>query len=193
MQSGDNELTVLLHRWSDGDAEAGERLATEVYQQLKQMARSQLNREREGHTLQPTALVHEAYLKLVGGKPIDWQDRAHFFAVSARVIRQILVDSGRARSAQRRDGGERVVLSTALVADDGAAPGDVDILALDQALEALAESRPEQARVVELRYFGGLSIEEVAEVTGQSTATIGRHWRSARAWLMLRLEDGDTA
>ena len=93
MQSGDNQLTTLLHRWSDGDAEAGERLAAEVYQQLKQMARSQLNREREGHTLQPTALVHEAYLKLVGGKPIDWQDRAHFFAVSSRVIRQILVDS----------------------------------------------------------------------------------------------------
>ncbi|MEZ5437684.1 MAG: sigma-70 family RNA polymerase sigma factor [Lysobacteraceae bacterium] len=191
MQSGDNQLTTLLHRWSDGDAEAGERLAAEVYQQLKQMARSQLNREREGHTLQPTALVHEAYLKLVGGKPIDWQDRAHFFAVSSRVIRQILVDSGRARSAQRRDGGERVMLSTGIVADDERAPGDVDILALDQALEALAAVRPEQARVVELRYFGGLSVEEVAEVTGQSTATIGRHWRAARAWLMLQLGEDD--
>lgn len=189
MQSADNELTVLLHRWSDGDAEAGERLAAEVYQQLKQMARSQLSHEREGHTLQPTALVHEAYLKLVGGKPIDWQDRAHFFAVSARVIRQILVDSGRSRHARRRDGGERVMLSTGLVANDERQSGDVDILALDQALEVLAEVRPEQARVVELRYFGGLSVEEVAQVTGQSTATIGRHWRAARAWLMLRLEE----
>ena len=192
MPSGNNDLTVLLRRWSDGDAEAGERLAAEVYQQLKRIARSQLSRERAGHTLQPTALVHEAYLKLIGGKSMDWQDRTHFFAVSARVIRQILVDSGRARSAQRRDGGERVMLDTGLIGADPGQPHEIDILALDAALEELATIRPELARVVELRYFAGLSIEETAEATSQSTATVGRHWRTARAWLYTRL-DADAA
>lgn len=184
----DGDLTRLLRQWSAGDSAAGEQLVEAVYQQLKRIARRQLGLEREGHTLQPTALVHEAYLKLSQGRAIDWQDRAHFFAVSARVIRQILVDSGRARRAQRRGGAERAItLDTGRIDDSGADPGAVDILALDQALDALAQMQPQQAEIVELRYFGGLSMEEISTATGLSVATVNRYWRAARAWLYVTL------
>jgi RNA polymerase sigma factor (TIGR02999 family) len=189
-RSSEGDLTALLRQWSGGDAVAGERLVGEVYQQLKQIARRQLERERDGHTLQPTALVHEAYLKLSGGRAIDWHDRAHFFAVSARVIRQILVDSGRALRAQRRGGAARALtLDTGLVADDVGGERSVDILALDQALDALARLQPKQAQIVELRYFGGLTIEEAAVAIGVSVPTVDRLWRAARAWLHVELED----
>ena len=182
--SDDNELTGLLREWSTGDERAADALFALVYQHLKGLARAQLASERPGHTLQPTALVNEAYLKLMRGTPIAWEDRVHFYAVASRVIRQILVDYGRRRRAQRRGGGHDVTLDTNVGID---ATDPVDLLALDAALNRLAEINPGQAQIVELRYFGGLTIDEVATATHQSEATVNRQWRAARAWLFKRL------
>lgn len=179
------DVTELLRQWSGGDKVAGDRLARAVYQQLKQMARAQMAGERNNHTLQPTALVHEAYLKLADGRQIAWQDRAHFFAVAAQAIRQILVDSGRRHRAEKRGAGRNVTLQTDVSGEDGRAV--VDLLALDAALEKLAKLQPDQARIVELRYFAGLTIAETAVVMNLSTATANRYWRTARAWLHNRL------
>ena len=152
-----------------------------AYDQLKVIARAQMAGERAGHTLQPTALVHEAYLKLAGGVSIDWQDRAHFFAVSARVIRQVLVDNARRRNAACRDADGAPPVTVSVTEDV------VDLHALDQALNRLEALDATQARVVELRYFAGLTIAETAHVLSLSTATIERAWRAARAWLYTQL------
>lgn len=152
-----------------------------AYGELKQIARAQMAGERAGHTLQPTALVNEAYLKLAGGAAIDWQDRAHFFAVSARVIRQILVDSARRHNAERRNARGATALTVSVTEDI------VDLHALDQVLEQLEVLDATQGRVVELRYFAGLTIAETAHVLGLSTATVERVWRAARAWLYCQL------
>ena len=174
---GQMPFTGLLRQWSSGDEAARDALMALAYQELKRIARAQMAGERAGHTLQPTALVHEAYLKLADGASIDWQDRTHFFAVSARVIRQVLVDSARRRNAARRDarGAEPLTLS---VTED-----IVDLHALDQALHRLEALDATQARVVELRYFAGLTIAETAHSMELSTATVERAWRAARAWL----------
>ena len=184
--SGPEDVTVLLRAWSEGDAEAGERLMPLVYAELRRRAAWHLRRERRGHTLEPTALVHEAYVRLVGQKAA-WQSRGHFYAVASRMMRRVLVDHARARGRAKRSAGVRVSLS-----DAGAirpAP-EVEILALDEALDELAVREPRQARLVELRYFGGLSESEAAEALSVSRATVSREWSLARAWLLRRVRKG---
>jgi RNA polymerase sigma factor (TIGR02999 family) len=180
------EITQLLIAWSDGRREALEDLMPIVYADLRRVAAGYMRREAAGHALQPTALVHEAYVRLVDQKRVKWRNRAHFFGVAAGLMRRILVDSARRRRADKRGGSwERVTL-----AGDEAAPDshrEVDVLALHVALERLAEFDPQQERIVELRYFGGLTIEETAEVVGISAATVAREWRIAKAWLRAEL------
>jgi RNA polymerase sigma-70 factor, ECF subfamily len=157
-----------------------------VYQELRRLAASYLRRERPGQTLQPTGLVHEAYLRLMKDRPDRWQNRAHFCAIAAHSMRQILIERARARGAQKRGGAQpRVTLDEALVAGGETS---FDILALDRALENLAALDPEQARLVELRFFGGLTVEETAEAMSISPATVKRHWAIARSWLARELE-----
>lgn len=180
------DLTGILHRWAGGEDAAREELIDRVYAQLNQLARHRLSGERAGHTLQPTALVHEAWLKIVQGEPVDWRDRIHFIAVAARVMRQILVDAGRRRNAVKRDAKG---LTTVQLQAEAESPQTVEILDLDEALVALEQLDSGQARVVELRYFGGLTIEETAAVLDWSVATVNRDWRAARAWLYLRLSE----
>jgi len=178
------EITTVLRRWSDGDEQAREQLVERVYDELKAIARVRLGMERADHTLQPTALVHEAWLKLLRGEPVDWQDRAHFIAVAARIMRQILVDSGRRkRAAKRNDGLSPALLVPTIQSEDER----VDILDLDEALERLEALDEHQARLVELRYFGGLTIPEAAAAMNVSVATANRNWRAARAWLYMAL------
>jgi RNA polymerase sigma factor (TIGR02999 family) len=174
-------VTELLTAWSDGDRDAQAELLPRVYDELRQIAARHLSRERAGHTLQATALVHEAYLRLLKDKRRPWRNRAHFFAIAATSMRQILVERARARGAAKR-GGSRVRVS---LADVGAGDKDaaVDVLVLDDALERLAAFDPQLARIVELRFFAGLSLEEVAEALSSSVATVKRNWSVARAWL----------
>jgi RNA polymerase sigma-70 factor, ECF subfamily len=170
---------------TEPDRQSADTLLPIVYQELRRLAASYLRRERPGQTLQPTALVHEAYLRLLKDRPERWQNRAHFCAIAAHSMRQILIERARARGALKRGGGgARVTLDEALVA--GQDPS-VDILALDQALQRLAALDPEQARLVELRFFGGLTVEETAEAMKISPATVKRHWAVARAWLAREL------
>ena len=179
------DVTALLAQWGAGDETVERQLFPLVYDELRRLARSHLRRERADHTLQPTALVNEAYLRLVGQTRVDWQNRAHFFGIASHMMRRILVDHARAHKAARRGGGARNI-----TLDDEAVPGgsrDVDLIALDDALETLAELDPKGLRVVELRYFGGLTIEETAEVIGASESTVKREWRAARAWLSREL------
>ena len=185
-QSGE-DVTQLLVRWEGGDRAALDALMPLVEQELRQLARSYLRRERGGHTLQPTALVNEAYLKLVDQRDARWQSRAHFYGVAAQLMRRILVDHARARRAEKRGGpqGYAVTLSEA---DRVSAQPALDILAVHEALEELSALDPQQARVVELKFFGGLTIEETAEALGVSHATVERDWKAARAWLRRKLE-----
>jgi RNA polymerase sigma factor (TIGR02999 family) len=177
-------ITQLLHRWREGDAEAADALLPLVYAQLVAIARRHLNGERRGHTLMPTDLVHEAYLRLDAGVP-DAKDRLHFFAIASRAMRQVLVGHERHRRAAKRDGGEPVTLSSL----DLPARGEpIDLLAFDQALDALAAVDARKARVIELRAFAGLEFEEIAEVVGISRATLARDFRAARAWLYHALD-----
>ena len=178
-------VTELLVAWSAGDAAALERLIPLVYDELRRLADRQLAHERGPSTLQPTAVVHEAFLKLVDQKRVTWKNRGHFFAVAAQTMRRLLVDHARRRDAEKRGGAAtRVPLDAADVA---AAPKDADVIALDQALERLAALDATQAKVVELRYFGGLTLEETAEVLGASPSTVGRAFRLAKAWLYREL------
>ena len=157
-----------------------------VYDELRKIAGQYLRKERSDHTLQPTALVHEAYLKLVDISDISWQDRAHFFAVSSNVMRHILVDHARARATGKRGGeAERIALEDAISFSN---EPDVDLLALDEALKQLAEFDEQQSRIVELRFFGGLTIEETAHVVGISSATVKREWAMAKSWLFRKLK-----
>lgn len=175
----DNDVTLLLAAWRDGDTAAEARLLEIVYQELRQIARYNMRREAADHTLQPTALVSEAYLRLFGSK-VDWQNRAQFFGVAARTMRRILVDHARGRNTQKRDGGRRVDLDEAFLV----APDQVeDVLALDTALEKLARNDARQAKLVELRFFAGMTLEEAADSLGISVRTARRDWNFARAWL----------
>jgi RNA polymerase sigma factor (TIGR02999 family) len=174
------EVTRLLLAWKQGDRGALERLIPLVYSDLHRMAQRRLGRERPGHTLQPTAIVNELYLRLVGGEKEDWQNRAHFFAAAARSMRRILVDHARARNAKKRGGqGIGYLLDTTVMVD----PPSVDLIAVDDALEKLAALDSEQARVVELRFFAGLTEGETAEALGLSPSTVHRKWLSAKAYL----------
>jgi RNA polymerase sigma factor (TIGR02999 family) len=176
-----DDVTQLLENWSNGDREALERLMPLVYGELHRLAQRYLRRERSDHTLQSTALVHEAYLKMVDQKNVRWQNRAHFFGVAAQSIRHILVDHARSHLAAKRGAGAaKLSLDEAIGVPE---KKEVDLLALDQALEGLAALDPQQGRIVELRFFGGLSIEETAEVLHISSATVKRDWVMAKAWL----------
>ena len=180
-----DDLTRLLVAWSHGEPGALDRLVPLVYGQLRRQARLQLRHERAGHTLQPTALVHEAFLRLVGQSRAQWQNREQFFAVAARAMRRVLVDHARARAAAKRGDGRTLIALDE--APDPAAPPAVDVLALDQALDRLAAIDLRQARAVELRYFAGLSAPETAAALEVSLATVNRDWAMARAWLFREL------
>ena len=180
-QPAAGDVTRLLKAWSGGDRDALARLLPLVYDELRRRAQAQMRQERAGHTLQPTALVHEAFLRLVDQKAIDWKDRAHFFGVAARAMREVLVDHARRRGAGKRGGGEpRLTLGGAATV---ATEQNFDILAFDLALERLTALDERQGRLVELRVFGGLTIEEAAKVLDCSHATVSREWRHAEAWL----------
>lgn len=184
-------VTQLLAAWGAGDREALDALLPAVYAELRRQAQRALRREAAGHTLQPTALVHEAYLRLVSQQPVRLESRAQFFGIAARCMRQVLVDAARTRQAAKRGGGaQAVTLSAVDAAGAGASAGaddDVDVLALEEALERLAAMDPEQARLVELRYFAGLTLDETAAALGVSTATVSREWAVARRWLRREL------
>ncbi len=178
--SAPGEVTRLLLAWNSGDEEAQRKLVPLVYGELHRLAQRYMAGERKGHTLQPTALVHEAYLRLVDKKSASWKNRAHFLAMAARSMRQILVDHARRRDAGKRGGGRRVSLGEVEVSSE---PRKIDLLALDEALVRLEGLDSSESRLVELRFFGGLTIEETAEAMGVSTITVSRGWRHARAWL----------
>ena len=180
-----DDVTQLLENWSNGDREALEKLMPLVYDELHRLAQLYLRRERSDHTLQSTALVHEAYLRMVDQKNVRWQNRAHFFGVAAQSIRHILVDHARSHLAAKRGAGAaKLSLDEAIGVPE---KREVDLLALDRALEGLAALDPQQGRIVELRFFGGLSIEETAEVLHISSATVKRDWVMAKAWLYQNL------
>ncbi|HEY2796416.1 MAG TPA: sigma-70 family RNA polymerase sigma factor [Thermoanaerobaculia bacterium] len=174
-------VTALLQEWSRGDSGALERLTPIVYEELRRIAAGYMRKERPGHTLQATALVNEAYVRLIGQKRVSWQNRAHFFGIAAQLMRRVLIDHARRRQAEKR-GADRLRVSTD--AEIASGPDlDFDMLAIDGALTRLERLDPPQARIVELRFFGGLTVEETAEVVGISTATVKREWRTARVWL----------
>jgi RNA polymerase sigma factor (TIGR02999 family) len=182
---GPKEVTLLLRAWRAGDALAGERLVEVLYRELHDMARQRLARERAGGTLQTTALVHEAYLRLIDQRHVEWRDRGHFLALAATMMRRVLVDRARARKARKRGSGEAAIQLT-----DAAAAGidpAVELLDVDRALERLSAAYPRPARVVELRFFGGLELDEIGVVVGVTERTVKRDWAFARAWLAREL------
>lgn len=190
--AGSADVTGLLVAWSEGDSAALDALLPVVYGELRRQARRALRREASGHTLQPTALVHEAYLKLVDQRPSRWQGRAQFYGVAARCMRQVLVDAARSRRAAKRGGGVHPITlgdadALAASAVERETVGD-DVLELDAALSRLAALDPEQARLVELRYFAGLTLDDTAATLGVSPATVSREWTVARRWLRRELD-----
>ncbi len=181
MSTAQDDITTLLVRWGRGDQEALDALTPLVYQELRRLANGYLRRERQDHTLEGTVLVHEAYLRLIDQNQVEWRSRNHFYALAAELIRRILVDHARARVAAKR-GGSNIKLSL----DESLAPAqekEQDLVSLDDALNALADADSQQSRIVELRYFGGLTIEETADVLGISPATVKRDWVMAKAFL----------
>jgi RNA polymerase sigma factor (TIGR02999 family) len=188
METSSQSVSHLLRRWSDGDSEALEQLMPLVYAELRLMARRYMVRQPSGHTLQTTALIHEAYLRLVGQDEKRWENRSHFFGVAAQAMRHILVDYARARTTAKRGGEARAVSleEAALVSGERAA----ELVALDDALAELAQLSSRQSQVVELRYFGGLSVTETAELLKVSPDTVTRDWNQAKAWLYLALSHG---
>jgi RNA polymerase sigma-70 factor (ECF subfamily) len=187
MDSAETEgLTELLNRWSRGDQDAAERAMAVVYEDLRRLAHRYFRRERSGHTLEATAVVHEAFARLVEQDGVRWQNRAHFIGLFAHVMRRVLVDYARERNASKRGGRkERVTLKESALLSLGRRP---DLLALDEALNRLAAVDPDKAAMVELRFFGGCSIDEIAASLGTSTTTVSRHWRLAKAWLFRELQ-----
>ena len=182
------DVTELLRAWSRGEEEAREKLIPLIYKDLRQRARRQMGRERQGNTLQTTALIHEAYLRLVGAAPVAWESRNHFFAIAARMMRRILVDHARSKRSQKRGGaGRPVSLDEELLASP---PRSLDLVSLDEALQALTALDQRKGRVVELRYFGGLSVEETAEVLEVSPRTVKGDWQFAKVWLLREMGGG---
>jgi RNA polymerase sigma factor (TIGR02999 family) len=184
------DVTLLLKQWSEGDEAALEQLTPVVYDELRRRARSYLRRERDDHTLQPTALIHEAYMRLVKVDNPDWRSRSHFFAVASNVMRRILVDHARRHRASKRGGGQKVSLDE--VQGLEVAPG-MDVLGLDQALKELAVFDERKAKIIEMRYFGGCSAEETADALGIAAITVYRESRVAEAWLRRAMTGGDSA
>jgi len=176
----DPDITTILVQWKTGDETAFDRLAPLVYDELLRMARLRLGGKNRDVTLQPTALVHEAYLKLVDHTRLPWQNRAHFFAIAATVMRRILIDDARMRNAEKRGGGLKITLHEEMDAPD---EKPADVMALDLALQSLAEIDERKSRIIELKYFGGMTTEEISEVMGISVATVGRELRVGQAWL----------
>jgi RNA polymerase sigma-70 factor (ECF subfamily) len=185
--AGPGEVSELLRAWSDGDQSALDKLTPIVYGELHRMARRHMKGERPGHSLQATALVNEAYLRLVDHERMQWQNRAHFFAVSAQLMRRILVDRARRHNLKRGGGVQHISLDEAAVVS-GSEP--TDLVALDDAMNALAVINPRKVQVVEMRFFGGLSVEETAEVLKVSPVTVMRDWSAAKAWLYRELRGG---
>ena len=183
-EADQNEISTLLRAWSDGDQSALKRLTPIVYGELHRLARRYMKQERPGHSLQTTALVNEAYIRLVDYRRMEWQNRAHFFAVSAQVMRRILVEHARRHNAKRGGGVQHVSLEEAAVVGGGR---NADLVALDDALNALARFDARKVQVVEMRFFGGLSVEETAEVLKVSPVTVMRDWNTAKAWLYREL------
>ena len=190
MENATPNLTQLLISYGEGNREALEALLPEVYQELRRLAQSYMRKEGSGHTLQATALVHEAFFKLIDQKSVQWQNRAQFFGVAAQLMRRILIDHARVRKAQKRGGSQAKIAFDEAVHWSESEEGP-DLVALDEALERLAAIDPRQAKTVELRYFGGLSIEEAAHVLGTSPATVKRDWTLAKAWLYRELGEAD--
>lgn len=183
------EVTQLLLAWSEGDSEALDRLIPLVYQELRQLAKHYMRKEQAGHTLETTALIHEAYLRLIDAKQVQIKNRAHFFGVSARLMRQILVDAARSRGYKKRGGGaQQVSLDAALTVTQ---KPEVDLLAIDEALSALAAVDLRKSQVVEMRFFGGLTEEEIAIALAVSIETVKRDWRLAKSWLRMKLDGGE--
>lgn len=182
-----SEVTLLLRAWGAGDRNALDRLTPVVYEELRRLARRYLKRERPGHSLQATALVNEAYLRLVDYKLMQWQDRNHFFAISAQLMRRILVEHARRHNLKRGGGVQHVTLEESVIVGSGR---PANLLALDDAMNALQRLDARKAQVVEMRFFGGLSVEEIAEVLGVSPITVMRDWTTAKAWLYRELTDG---
>ena len=180
------DVTALLARWSRGDSDALDALMPIIYTECRRIAARQLALERRDHSLDPTALVHELYLRLVDQQRASWENRAQFFGVAARLMRRVLVDHARARHAEKR-GGDAVFVSLDAAADTPDDSHVADVLAIDEALERLAAHDPEQVQIVELRYFAGLTVEETARVVGRSSRTVKREWRLAKAWLYQEL------
>jgi RNA polymerase sigma-70 factor, ECF subfamily len=180
-------VTQLLHAWAEGDETALHELVPLVEAELRRLARTFMARERAGHTLQTTALVNEAFLRLADAQSVRWQDRAHFFGIAARLMRRVLVDHARARKVQKRGGGaERVSVEEDLLVSR---EPEVDVLALDNALSALAEVDARKAQVIEMRFFGGMTVDETAEALRVSTDTVKRDWRLAKLWLLRELQE----
>jgi RNA polymerase sigma factor (TIGR02999 family) len=188
MNPSRNELTALLTAWTSGDAAAFEKLSEVVYNELRRLARNQMRQERPGHTLQATALVHEAFVRIMDWKNVEWKNRAHFFAVAAQMMRRILVDHARARRNLKRGGEWKQVTLTA--AEFLPLNMHADLVAVDDALRALERADPRKGRVVELRFFGGLTVEETAEVLKISSDTVLNDWRFAKSWLLRKLSRG---
>ena len=186
--SPDVDVSVLLARWSGGDRDALDQLMPLIYTECRRIAARQLAAERGDHTLDPTALVHELYLRLIGQRSATWENRAQFFAVAARLMRRILVDHARAHHAGKR-GGDALFVSLRVAGDTPTDAHAVDVMAIDAALERLGALDPEQVRIVELRYFAGLTVEETAQVVGRSARTVKREWQLARAWLYRELRE----
>lgn len=186
-----DDLTGLLMEWGQGDKAALDRLTPLVYEEIRRIAHRYVQREREGQTLQTTALVNEAYLRLAGSANIAWQNREHFYAVTAQVMRRILIDHARRRQYVKHGGETQRVAFEVAVSEAGvmSQPRAAELLALDEALDELARLDPRKSRVVELRYFGGLSLEETAKVLDVSLMTVRRDWRAAKAWLFRRMRD----
>jgi len=184
--AAETDVSALLRAWSDGDQDALQALTPIVYEELHRLARRYMRRERSGHSLQATALVNEAYMRLSDYTRMQWQDRAHFFAVSAQVMRRILVDYARRHNVKRGRGAQHVPLEDVMVVASGE-DAETDLVALDEALIGLTRIDPRKARIVEMRFFGGLSVEEIGEVLKVSTGTIKRDWRAAKAWLYQEL------
>ncbi len=179
-----HDVTRLLQAWGQGQPDAPARLLPLIYEPLRGIAHEYMRRERRDHTLEPTALVHEAYLRLTGGAPIDWQGRAHFYGLAARAMRRILVDHARARRSERRGGEQqRIPLEAAELTIRTGEDEEVDLLALDDALERFAEAHPRPSQVVELRFFGGMEGQAIAEVLQVSERTVKREWQFAKMWL----------
>ncbi|MEP7212994.1 MAG: sigma-70 family RNA polymerase sigma factor [Acidobacteriota bacterium] len=182
-----SEITLWLREWSSGKQEALDMLMPVVYAELHRQAASYLRRERIGHTLQATALINEAYVRLIEQRGVNWQNRAHFFGIAAQAMRRILVDHARSRHRNKRGGNDENLPLEAAEFATGATGTNIDLIALDDALTRLAKMDERQSRIVELRFFSGMSVEETAEVLGVSTATVKNDWRAAKAWLFQEL------